>query len=427
METREVNLHPKQFESFNFNTPYCAAISGVQGGKTYVGTYWAANQIQTMPEGGYGAIIAPTYKILAQSTLPKFFQEFPNLRKYYKEQKGEMNLPGKKTIYIRSAENPYSLEGMTLDWVWGDEAGAFALLVLTILRSRTAIKRGKIFYTTTPYNMGALYQTFYKPWKDGTDKDLSVFQWQSIDNPYFPKDFFEKEKARLRPEEFARRYMGEFTRMQGLVYMLNSWHLIDWQNQKAEITLAGIDWGWSNPAAIMVIKLVQGQYFIIDEWYEINKTTGQIIEACRTLQNKWGINRFYADSANPEKIAEANTNTGLYVLPYEKLKDSLTAGVSYINGLLMENRLFVDRKLSNTLAEFETYQYPEPDDNGMIKKDEPMPFNNHLMDSMRYAIMGYQPAHRARVPKADETFTQLAVRRLLDNRQINANRGEDYI
>ena len=426
METKEINLHPKQFEAFQFKTQYCAAIAGVRGGKTYVGSVWAGKKIAE--KIGHGLICGPDYKTLQQATLPTFFEIFPQYRKYYKEQKSIIEFPDGKNVYIRSLDDPLSPEGITAAWAWGDEAGKYKLLAWTVLRSRTSMVKGQILLTTTPYDMGWLYQDFYKRWQDKADNDLTVVNWRSVDNPYFPSDFYEKEKTRLRPEEFKRRYEGLFSRMQGLVYQLSSWHLADWQNQKTDITIGGIDWGWSNPAALIVIKLVQGQYFIVDEWYEINKTTGQIVEAAIELQKKWGINRWYADSANPEKIAESITNTGLYVLPYEKQKDSISAGVSYINSLLLENRLLCARGLKNTLAEFETYQYPEADDNGLIKKDEPLPFNNHLMDAMRYAIMGYQPAHRFKTPKQDETYTQLAVRSLLDNRKFNNSQGvEDYL
>src|SRR3990167_6959443 len=277
-EIKTVTLHKKQFQAFNFKTQYCAAISGVQGGKTFLGAYWAGDQIAQMGEKGEGLIVAPTVKILQQGTLPQFFNDFPQYRQYYKEQKGQLLFPDGRVVWIRSADNPYGLESMTLDWVWGDEAGNFSLVVWAILRSRTAIKKGKVLFTTTPYNMGWLYQDFYIPWRDETDKDLTVVTWTSVENPYFPIEFFEKEKLRLTKAEFAKRYLGEFTRMEGLVYDVHEWHKIDPKLIRAEYTLGGIDWGWTNPAALIVIKYVDGVFIIVDEWYETGKTTPDIIQ-----------------------------------------------------------------------------------------------------------------------------------------------------
>lgn len=411
-KNKEIILHPRQFEAFDFKTQFGAAIAGVRGGKTYVGAVWAGNKIATMK--GNGLITGPDYKTLQSATLATFFQLFPNYRRYYKEHKSVIELPG-KMVFIRSVDDPLSPEGITADWIWADEAGKYKLLAWTVLRSRVSLSKGQVFLTTTPYNMGWLYKDFYEPWMKKTDPDYSVFTWASLENPFFPKDVFEAEKRRLPDAEFKRRYEGQFARMQGLVYSLSPNNIIDPREITPDITLGGIDWGWTNPAGLLVIKFSKGAYYIVDEWYEINKTTGQIVEQAIKMQNKWGVNRWYADSANPEKIAESNNNTGLYVLGYEKQKDSLTAGISHINGLIYENRLFVYRGLTHILSEFETYQYPELNDDGKTIKEDPMPFNNHLMDAMRYAINGYQPAKRFKVPKSDESFTQLSIRRMLNS------------
>jgi phage terminase large subunit len=365
-------------------------------------------------------IIAPTVKILQQSTLPKFFSAFPSYQKYYKEQKGQIVFPDGRIVWIRSADSPNYLEGMTLDWIWGDEAGQFSLLVWIILRSRTAIKRGKVLFTTTPYNMGWLYQDFFKPWQEGKDPDLTVVTWASIDNPYFPKDFFEKEKTRLRPEEFNRRYRGEFTRMAGLVYPLHNFQIIQPKELRADITIGGIDWGFTNPAALLILKYYDGIWFAVDEWYEVGKTTREIIENAIALQNKWGVNRWYADSANPEKIAECS-GTGLYVMPYDKGHDALSAGISYCQQLMNENRFYVFNSCKNYLTEAESYAYPEMKEGRPNLKDVPVPVNNHLMDAMRYAIHGYQPARMfpVKIPTVNDE-----VRRLLNNKTDNGSREQ---
>jgi hypothetical protein len=230
-------------------------------------------------------------------------------------------------------------------------------------------------------------------WKNGKDPDLSVFTWASVDNPYFPKEFFEKERLRLRPEEFKRRYCGEFSRMAGLVYNLTIHHIIEPVNLRADITLGGIDWGYTNPAALSIIKCYDGVWYIVDEWYEVGKTTAEIIDAAIKLQNKWGVNRWYADSANPEKILET-ANSGLYVLPYDKAKDAITAGISLIQQMINERKLLVFSNCKNHLSEFESYHYPEEKDKVITKLDIPVPVDNHLMDAIRYAIHSYQPARK---------------------------------
>lgn len=418
MKKKEIELHPKQFEAFNFKTQYCAAIAGVRGGKTWVGSLWAGNKIATSK--GHGLIVAPSYKILQQATMPTFFQLFPEYRKFYKEQKSVIEFPN-KNVYVRSMDDPLSVEGMTVDWAWGDEAGLFSLLAWTVLRSRTSLTRGQVFLTTTPYNMGWLYKDFYLPARDKEDDDLKVVSWASVDNPFFPKDFFEKEKRRLSPEEFKRRYLGEFSRMQGLVYDLGHNNIIEPQEQRADITIGGIDWGFTNPAALTVIKYYDGIWYVVDEWYQTGKTTKEIAEKAIEFQNKYKINRWYADSANPEKILEASQGTGLTIYPYKKEKDAITAGISYVRQEINENRLYVFNTCKNTIDEFESYHYPEPKDDKPIK-DLPEPINNHLMDAIRYAIHGYQPARKFPSPNR-HNYTEISIRQLLANKDTNAKRN----
>ena len=425
VQPKKIELHPKQFEAFDFKTQFGLAVAGVRGGKSFVGGVWAGNKLNTSQ--GDGLITAPDFQTLRDATLSTFFMLFPSYRKYYKEQKHVIEFPTGKKIFLRSLDDPLSAEGITVDWIWADEAGKYKLLAWHSLRSRVSLTMGQIFLTTTPYNMGWLYQDFYKIWEQGDDKEYTVVQWASVDNPMFPKDFYDAEKKRLTKQEFARRYEGQFAKMSGLVYDLKGINRIEPIDITAEMTIGGIDWGWKHPA-IVVIKLYKGCYYLVDEWFAPEKTTSQLIEKAIELQNTHRINRWYADSANPEKIAEANDKTGLTVYPYEKKKDSISQGISIINTLMLDNRFRVFRTCKYTLEEFDMYQYPEEKE-GQNPKDDPMPFNNHFMDAMRYAIMGYQPATRFRTPPTNQTYTQLEVSRMLggDYARQTTRRRDDLI
>lgn len=385
MTERIIKLYQKQWEAFNFTKQFCAVICGVQSGKSFLGAVWAQKKINEFPDKN-GAIIAPTVKLLQQSTLEKFFQLFPEYRQFYKQQQGVIELPTGGKIFIRSADEPLGLEGMTLSWAWLDEAGMMNRLVWQIIRSRVSIAGGQVLITTTPYNMGWLYQEFYLLWKEKKDEDLEVFSWKSIDNPYFPKAFYEKEKKRLTAQEFARRYEGEFKKMEGLVYDLPSDQVIKpIEINNPEMVLGGIDWGFKNPAAIWIGKIKDKTFYTIDEWYQTEKTTAEIIEKCKEFQGIYKLNRWYADSAEPDRIEETK-RAGLYVL--EGSKD-LFGGISKIQQLIKEKRFYVFDTCRNFLDEINFYHYLESKRD--IIKDEPKKENNHLMDAMRYAITTYEP------------------------------------
>lgn len=389
-EDKRISLYPKQWQAYNFDTQFCAVVAGVQSGKTFLGATWCGKKIREYPDG-VGVIIAPTYKILQQATLKKFFDLYPLYRKRYKEQKGEIPVGNGGVIFTRSADAPLGLEGISANWIWLDEGGMCSQLTWTVCRSRVSMTRGTILITTTPYNMGWLYTDFYKPWVEGTDKSFTFISWKSTENTDFSKDYFEAERRRLDPREFSRRYEGEFTKMTGLVYDLPEESIIalpDGLKVKSEARFVGVDWGYRNPASVIVIYYHDQCFYVVDEWKEAERTTPEIIQVIKNKMSEHRATRCFPDPAEPDRLEELR-RAGIAV--YEPNKD-IKGGISYINTLIREKRFMVCNSCKATLDEMSMYHYPEDDpDNQKAPKEEPEKFNDHLMDAMRYAIYSFQP------------------------------------
>lgn len=385
MEGKEkinIELFGKQKEAFDCVKKFVACIAGVQSGKTMGGACWVQKQLAQ--EKGDGVIIANDYKMLDQSTLPKLFEVNPGLKKFYKQQRGLIELPDKTRIYIRSAENPQAIEGFTAAWAWLDEAGKYKLDVWVNIQARLAIKQGQVFITTTPDSMNWLFHDFYDRFLKG-DEDFAVFQWKSIENPYFSEEEYERARKTLSPATFRRRYEGTFEQMEGLVYQLRPEQIIEPIELHSKDTIAGVDFGWTNPSAVSVIKFdKEGLFYIVDEVYEEQMTTDELIEKCIHLQKRYNITKFYPDSAEPDRIEEMRRK-GLYT---REIKKDILAGVSEVQNLIHQNRLKVFKNCKHTIEEFSTYHYetPQQDKN---QKEKPLPFNDHLMDAIRYAITSF--------------------------------------
>ena len=381
MQKIEVELFQKQFDAFNFTTQFGAAIAGVQSGKTYMGSLWAGKKINEFPDKD-GIIAAPTYKILQQSTLQKFFSNFPTLHRYYKESKGVIELPTGGNVYVRSADQPFGSEGITAWWEWLDEAGQMSRLAWTVYRSRIAMTRGQQLITTTPYALNWLYTDFYLPWQRHEDPNYSVFTWKSTENPHFPKDYFEAERRRLSVEEFARRYEGEFTKMEGLVYDLPQEQIVpatDKLNVK-EIIL-GLDFGFHNPAAGVVIKVTSDNvFYVTDEYYESGKTQDELEDDLKVLQQTAPYRQVYPDPAEPDRIA-AMKKHGFYVKTVDK---NVALGIDLVRELIRKKQLFVFDRCRNVLDEINYYHYDSEK-----PKEEPVKDKDHLMDALRYALYNY--------------------------------------
>src|SRR6185295_17966820 len=142
--------------------------------------------------------------------------------------------------------------------------------VWTVIQARLAVLKGQLLITTTWYNLGWLYNQIYKPWQQG-DPHYLVVQWSSEHNPFFPKEEYERVKATMDPYLFDMRYRAVPRKRMGLVYpSFNDELILDetdprWP-QVMNRVIAGIDWGFTNPAAVAVIgQNYDNNYFLLDE------------------------------------------------------------------------------------------------------------------------------------------------------------------
>ena len=215
-------------------------------------------------------------------------------------------------------------------------------------------------------------------WKKKEDSSLSFFTWESTKNKMFSQEIFEAERKRLPPEEFARRYCGQFKRMEGLVYNFETIGIK--KLPKNTKYICGVDWGFTNPAAIVIIGIADNKYYIVDEWKETQKTTAEIIEILAHYISIYNISLVYPDPAEPDRIKELSMS---HINSQPVTKD-IKGGISYLQQLSKEKRIFVFSSCSNTIDEANMYHYPADK-----ISDLPVKSNDHVLDGLRYAIFSY--------------------------------------
>lgn len=391
---KTVKLHKFQDKAIFAGERFVALIAGLQSGKTVGGTIWSRMMWDEYDKED-GLIAAPNYKILQQSTLPKFFEINPDLKRFYKKGDSVIEVPGRGEIYIRSTDNPNVIEGMTLRWIWADEAGQMKLDAWINFQGRLSILQGKLFITTTPYALNWLKTDFYDKWKKGV-KDYKVVQFRSIDSPYFPKEEFYRAKATMDARTFRRRYCGLLEKMEGLVYddFMPPLHCIEPREIEFKEVIAGIDWGFNHPTAVAIIGVDRDDcFYLIDEYYKTGKITSEIIEKLKFYQDKYKVRFWYPDPAEPDRLEEMK-QAGLFPREVNKGKGSVSLGIDKVRALIKQNRFKVFNTCKYTLEELNLYCYPDDIDGA---KEEPIKENDDLMDSIRYALMTYQPSVNANI------------------------------
>lgn len=336
-------------------------------------------------------IVTPTYKIFRQATEPRFLEYFSDLGEYNKTD-SILNMAKNRKIYLRTLHDPNAIEGITnVRAIWADELGMMTSKAWTNIEGRSAVKQAQIFGTTTPYALNWLYRDIYKPWQAGKRDDVEFVQFRSIDNPYFPKEEFERQRQILDERVFAMKYEGQFRRMAGLVFMDFDYEFNQTDDyfvptSRDYFICAGVDWGFTNQFAVTVraIHKTEPRDYQIAEFYQSYLSPSEKVKAAKQLQALHGIEMWYADNEAPDMIKEFNS-AGLSCQAAPKYPGSLVDNIGRHLTIIKtrEHKLFKGR-CPHTIDEYETYHYKEDDGKEENSPEVPVDTNNHLMTANMY-------------------------------------------
>lgn len=384
----KIKLHEYQAQAFTSKKRVVVCSAGIQSGKTFLGALWLGFKFAQYPSKNNNFIIAaPTYKILNQATLPHFLRMWSHLGEY---RKGDavFQLHSGATVYLRTATEENSIEGITnVRGIWLDEGGMVGRTFWENIEGRSAVKQAQIMVTTTPYALNWLFR-MWREWKESKRDDVDFFQFRSIDNPYFPKEEFERQKRLLDPRRFEMKYMGVFGKMQGLVFE-DIPYIDSFQLPQGTQYYAGIDWGYNDPFVIIVRAITpEGKHYRVAEYYKTNQLINNMMEAIRARHAQYKFKCCFCDPSRPEYIQQINA----YGIPAIAGDNSIRLGIDRHTELIRTNRFFIfSDKNPVGIDEYNTYHYPEPEELGIdddAKDHLPVDSHNHGIDADRYITMG---------------------------------------
>jgi phage terminase large subunit len=351
---------------------------------TTTGCFWAAQRMQI--PNVQGMICANTWDQLNQSTLAKFFDTFPHLRKYWIKRDKMVVIPtgpdenGKPTyskIFLRSMDMPELIRGLNLHWFWADESDGLDESKWKILEGRTGSTKGQGLCTSSIYSRSFTYE-MYRKFKDNPDYEFVT--WTSKENPSFPPDEYERLKATWDPIDFEREFGGQFSFANGLVYPGVEEFTVDGYpvDSKPVEYIFGLDYGINDPTAITVSTVnTDGNWYIIDEHSKPGMSIQEINQWLKFFIDKYH-RRPYATYQDPAGgVARLSLIQECRPRDAEK---SIPTRIHMIRGMIYQHKLFVFKNCTNTIREFKNYQFDRK------KPELPEDRNNHCMDSMGMAI-----------------------------------------
>lgn len=354
-------------------------------------------------------ITSPTFRILEQSTLPPFLRAMDGLGTFHR-QGMYFKMYGGGTCWMRTATDPDSVVGITnVRAILEDEVGLYPKYFQDNIMARAAFKQAPIMMVTSPYSQNWLYLDYVRHLerKPGSIEGVLLVQARSDENPYFPKDEYERQRKLMDPRRFDMVFGGQFGRMEGLVY--DCFDESENTCQPCSLPIgtqvyAGVDWGVRHAFVLHVRAITpDGQHYQVAETYRSGLNPLDMVAAAKSLKLAWGVKTFYADPSQPGMISLFNAHG----LPCVGAENDIKLGIGYHYELIKTRKFKIFEGSSPySLDQYSTYHYPSPKD---LKPDQdqkeikPVAVNNDAVDAARYCtVMTYKAGEPKRPVKGDD-------------------------
>lgn len=388
-------LHTAQSEIARSKARFRVVNCGRRFGKTALATMEMAGKAYTKKDRKI-CYIAPTY----QQARDIAWVELVKVLEPITIKKNETNLEiivmtqdgGKSRLTLRGWESVDTLRGQAFDFIVIDEVASMRNFVEqwnTVLRPTLTDRAGDVLFISTPKGFNHFYDLYNMQNDPIKGKDYKSFHYTSYDNPYIKKEEVDKARDEVGEDQFAQEYLADFRKQEGLVYKEFDRKL---HVYKGEIPrgisayMAGIDFGYTNPCAVLHIKKdSDDHYWVEKEYYQTGQTDAKVADYVKS-QN---FNYVFPDPENPAAIQELEER-GINTREVIKGKGSISNGISRVRELFKQNRLHIHAKCTNLIEELESYHYREPNAD-RNENENPVKDGDHALDALRYVILTDEP------------------------------------
>lgn len=119
-------------------------------------------------------------------------------------------------IHLRSADNPDSLRGISIDFLVMDEAAMIDFKTWTeVLRPALSDRQGHAMFITTPKGRNWIYDL----WTGAhTQENWTAFSYTTLDGGNVPPEEIEAAKSELDEKSFRQEYEATFETYAGMIY-----------------------------------------------------------------------------------------------------------------------------------------------------------------------------------------------------------------
>lgn len=319
-------------------------------------------------------------------------KEWLGYRILYKEGNGELYICDRLCFVVGAnddrAEN--KIRGSTFMGALVDEVTIMPENFFKMLLSRLSKDGSKLFGTTNP---DSPFHWFKQEFLDrGEELDIRQFDFLMADNPSLSEGFI-KNLVNEYQGLWKERYIhGKWVLAEGTIFDFfdKDKHVINYPPSRAEYYVVGVDYGTTNPCAFSMIgynsstypnRWLEKEYYWNSKHQMKQKTDTEYASDLKKFIDGYNIRAIYIDPSAVSFRVECQ-RVGINAIM--EAKNDVLDGIRYHSQLLSNGTFKVCSNCKNALEEYGTYRWDPRA--SMRGEDKPIKENDHMLDSIRYAL-----------------------------------------
>lgn len=309
-------------------------------------------------------------------------------------------MPGKrevrlwnKIVYVVGANDEraaWKIQGSTLIGALVDEVTILPESFFKMLLSRLSLPGAKLFGTTNPDSPFHWFKTQYLDRLEYPQ--IKIFRFLIDDNPSLDRDFVANLKKEYTGLWYQRYIEGKWVLAEGTVYDFFNVddHVINSPPGAADYYIVGIDYGTSNPSAFSMIGYskrtfpniwLEKEYYWDSRKQMRQKVDTEYVEDLKRFCEGYHVKCFYIDPSAVSLRIEMQRYGFSGII---EANNDVLDGIRF-HGKLLNNQTFkICHNCVNAIQEYGTYRWDAKASNR--GEDKPIKDNDHMMDSIRYAL-----------------------------------------
>lgn len=382
------------------NRPQVALINAVNNPKyrfivaafsRRVGKTTAANmiaQLICLIPGCHALIMSPNYSLSSIS--------FELQRRYLKAFALEvekdnakdrvLELSNGSTVRAGSVSQVDSVVGRSYDLILFDEAALSTAgeEAFNVALRPTLDKPGAkaIFISTPRGKMNWFSRFFDRGFSDEYPQWISLHcDWR--ENPRASLVDIEEARISMSKGEFEQEYEASFSVFEGQIFNFSPDCIAE--TSVLDEVIMGVDFGFRDPTAGVVISCVDDKFYVVDEYYKSEATTAVHAEELKALQDKYGVDYIFVDSSAQQFRYDLAMEYDISTVNANK---AVLEGIAFVQTLVEQGRLFVAPHCKEVLACLDQYRWDPRE--GLIVQKPVHDRYSHMADALRYALYTYR-------------------------------------